>query len=413
MAIAVNSSGVSRSEAWFAARRTVERRRLVYLAIAVVVACLYPFADKAFGWNQLGAFVPMMVFVILAMGLNIVVGYAGLLDLGYVAFFIIGAYSSAFLTSPTSYFVDKGWIPGFLQNFWAAMALSWLIAAVFGVLLGAPTLRLRGDYLAIVTLGFGEIVPAFFTNAQSLTNGPQGIGQIATPPNIKLWGGHEIIFDATHQRTRVWLIIVVVVLSLWLITRLYDSRIGRAWQAIREDEIAAASMGINLTGTKLWAFGLGASFSGFAGAVYSGYVRVVYPDQFQFTVSTTILAMVILGGLGNVYGVIIGALIIGFFDRILARELNSPLHWLGNHISDAGASWLGNPITNHDVTTDKFLIFGLALVLVMLLRPGGLFPSRQRAAEMSGEDDGIVNGNPANDFLEGPEPELGPLEGRG
>jgi len=385
MAAVVGATGLSKAEAWLAARKQEERKRLMWLAIAVVIFCCYPFIDDWFGFNQLGAFVPMMVFVILAMGLNIVVGYAGLLDLGYVAFFVIGAYSSAFLTSPNSYFVLKGWIPGFMQHFWVAMILAWIVAAVFGVLLGAPTLRLRGDYLAIVTLGFGEIVPAFFTNAQSITRGPQGIGQIARPPDINL-GFTTIVFDANHQKNWFWLIVIVVLFSLWLITRLYDSRIGRAWQAIREDEIAAASMGINLTTTKLWAFALGASFSGFAGSVYSGYVRVVYPDQFQFSVSTMILAMVILGGLGNVYGVIAGSLIIGFFDRILARELNGPLHWLGERISDLGATFIGDPMQGHDVTSDRFLIFGLALVLVMLLRPGGLFPSRQRAAEMSAHD---------------------------
>lgn len=381
------SSGLSKAEAWLARRKDGERQRLKWIAIATVIAALYPFVDAFFGFNQLGAFVPMMVFVILAMGLNIVVGYAGLLDLGYVAFFVIGAYTTAFLTSPNSFFVQKGLVPGVLQHFWPAMIIAWIVAAIFGVLLGAPTLRLRGDYLAIVTLGFGEIVPAFFTNAQTITRGPQGIGQIARPPDIPLPGGHAIIFDANHQRNWYWLIILVVLFSLWLITRLYDSRIGRAWQAIREDEIAASSMGINLTSTKLWAFALGASFSGFAGAVYSGYVRVVYPDQFQFSVSTMILAMVILGGLGNVYGVIGGALIIGFFDRVLARELNEPLHWIGQRFSDIGLGFLGNPIQNHDVTSDRFLIFGLALVLVMLIRPGGLFPSAQRAAEMSGDED--------------------------
>lgn len=387
MAAVVTSNGVSKAEAWLARRKVGERQRLKWVVIAALIAAIYPFLDSFFGFNQLGAFVPMMVFVILAMGLNIVVGYAGLLDLGYVAFFVIGAYTTAFLTSPNSFFVQKGLVPGFLQHFWPAMLIAWVVAAIFGVLLGAPTLRLRGDYLAIVTLGFGEIVPAFFTNAQGITRGPQGIGQIARPPTIPLWGGQEIVFDANHQRNWFWLIILVVLFSLWLITRLHDSRIGRAWQAIREDEIAASSMGISLTNTKLWAFALGASFSGFAGAIYSGYVRVVYPDQFQFSVSTMILAMVILGGLGNVYGVIAGSLIIGFFDRILARELNGPLHWVGERLSDIGLGFLGDPIQNHDVTSDRFLIFGLALVLVMLIRPGGLFPSAQRAAEMSGDED--------------------------
>jgi branched-chain amino acid transport system permease protein len=409
---AATASQLSRAEQWFRNRKAQERKRLIWIAVGTVLAVLYPFLDSATGFNRLGAWIPIFVFVILAMGLNIVVGYAGLLDLGYVAFFVIGAYSNAFLTSPNSYFVQKGWVPGFMQDFWPAMAISWVVAAAFGVLLGAPTLRLRGDYLAIVTLGFGEIVPDFFTNADGVTRGPQGIGQIAQPPTIPLPFGHEFGFNTTDQRNWFWLIVVVVLFSLWLITRLQDSRIGRAWQAIREDEVAAVSMGINLTSTKLWAFALGASFSGFAGSVYAGYVHVVYPDQFQFSVSVIILAMVILGGLGNIYGVIGGALIIGFFDRILANELNKPLHWVGDRSTWGPVSWFGDWASKHDVNTDRFLIFGLALVLVMVLRPGGLFPARQRAAEMAGDDSDAILGNLENDVIEGPDPNLRSLEGR-
>jgi branched-chain amino acid transport system permease protein len=376
MATAVTSE--SRATRWFAEQSAEKRLRLQKILVGAAIVALYPFVDKALGIDRLGSFIPIFVFVLLAMGLNIVVGYAGLLDLGYVAFFVIGAYANAWLTSPNSVFVQKGWVPEFIQSFWPAMAVSWVIAAIFGVILGAPTLRLRGDYLAIVTLGFGEIVPDFFTNASGLTRGPQGIGQIAKPPSIPLWGDNSIDFSTGDQRNWFWLIMVVVLFSLFLVTRLHDSRLGRAWQALREDEVAAASMGINLVSTKLWAFALGASFSGFAGSVYAGYIRVVYPDQFQFSISIMILAMVILGGIGNVYGVIIGAIIIGSFDRILAEELNPPLHWIGEKIG-----W--GFMENHDVTSDRLLIFGLALVLVMLLRPGGLFPSKSRAAEMGGE----------------------------
>lgn len=371
---------------WFAERKKEERQRLLYVVAGTALLALYPFLDKQFDWDLLGAWIPIFVFVILAMGLNIVVGYAGLLDLGYVAFFVIGAYANAFITSPNSWFVQHGWIPGFLQSFWPAMALSWIIAAIFGVVLGAPTLRLRGDYLAIVTLGFGEIVPDFFTNAAGVTRGPGGIGQIAKPPSIPLPGGNEIAFFTVNQRNWFWLILVVMVFSLFMITRLYDSRLGRSWQAIREDEVAAASMGINTVSTKLWAFALGASFSGFAGSVYAGYVRVVYPDQFQFSVSVIILSMVILGGIGNIYGVIIGALIIGSFDRILANALNTPLHAVGEQFQGGPLGWLGDFMVEHNVTQDRFLIFGLALVLIMILRPGGLFPSRRRAAEMAGDE---------------------------
>lgn len=378
----------TRAEQYFAERKQEERKRLLWVLIGALVIAVYPVIDQALGWDQLGQWIPIFVFVILAMGLNIVVGYAGLLDLGYVAFFVIGAYGNAFLTSPNSWFVQRGWIPEFLQSFWPAMAVSWILAAIFGVILGAPTLRLRGDYLAIVTLGFGEIVPDFFTNASTITNGPQGIGQIAKPPSIPLPGGREIAFNTVNQANWFWLVLAVGLLSIFMITRLYDSRLGRAWQAIREDEIAAASMGINTVSTKLWAFALGASFSGFAGSLYAGYVRVVYPDQFQFSVSIIILAMVILGGIGNIYGVIAGAIIIGSFDRILATELTRPLNWAGERITWPPLQWLGDWMSTHNLNSDRFLIFGLALVLIMLLRPGGLFPSSRRAAELEGDDDG-------------------------
>lgn len=382
------TAAATRAERWFAERKTEDRQRLVKVLIGALILGLYPFIDKWLGLDLLGEWIPILVYVILAMGLNIVVGYAGLLDLGYVAFFVIGAYGNAFLTSPNSWFVQKGWIPEFLQSFWPAMALSWLLAAVAGVILGAPTLRLRGDYLAIVTLGFGEIVPDFFTNAESVTNGPQGIGQIAKPPSIMLPGDREISFSTTQQDNWFWLILVVGLVSLFMITRLYDSRLGRSWQAIREDEIAASSMGINTVSTKLWAFALGASFSGFAGSLYAGYVRVVYPDQFQFSVSVVILAMVILGGIGNIYGVVGGAIIIGTFDRILTTELTGPMNDLGEKITWGPVAWFGDWLAQHNLTTDRLLIFGLALVVLMLVRPGGIFPSHRRAAEMTGDDEG-------------------------
>ncbi|MDQ3044870.1 MAG: branched-chain amino acid ABC transporter permease [Chloroflexota bacterium] len=366
----------------FDARRERDqaRRKVLLFSGVAVLMFLYPFVDRALEWNRLGSWIAIFVFVILAVGLNIVVGYAGLLDLGYAAFFIIGAYANAFLSSPSSILVRNDLVPGWLQSFWPAMAVSWLVAALFGVLLGAPTLRLRGDYLAIVTLGFGEIVPNFFVNAQTITGGPGGISRVARPPTIPLPGGHEIKFATTDQQNWYWLILAIGIFTVFLTTRLYDSRLGRAWQAVREDEIAAASMGVNLVKTKLWAFALGASFSGFAGSVYAGYLRVVYPDQFEFSVSVIVLAMVILGGLGNVYGVIFGGLILQSFDRILAEEINTPLHWLGDTLNLSFVS-------NHDVQSDRFLIFGLALVLTMLLRPGGLFPNARRQAELAPESE--------------------------
>jgi branched-chain amino acid transport system permease protein len=346
---------------------------LIILALLV----LYPFIDQALGLKLLGALLPIGIYALLAMGLNIVVGYAGLLDLGYAAFFAIGAYTIGFLTSPGSVFVQKGWIPPFFQNFWPALVVAFVISAIFGVLLGAPTLRLRGDYLAIVTLGFGEIVPNFFLNATPLTGGTRGINPIAKPPALG-----PLTFGQTDQRNWYWLILAVGLFSVFLILRLYGSRLGRAWQAIREDELAASSMGINLTRTKLWAFALGASFSGFAGSLFSSAFQYVHPSQFEFTLSIMILSAVILGGIGNVYGAVIGAVLIGSFDRILAERLTGPVNALGEQI--------GNDfLANHNVGEDRYLVFGLALVLMMLLRPGGLFPSKQRAAELQPESEDI------------------------
>ncbi len=362
--------------------RQASRRKLGWTMLVLAVLALYPFVDKALGFNRLGSWMSIFVIVILAMGLNIVVGYAGLLDLGYAAFFAIGAYTIGFLTSPSSYFVIHGYVPEVLQHFWPAMALSWAVAALFGVLLGAPTLRLRGDYLAIVTLGFGEIVPNFFYNADKITGGTKGLNPIAKPPPIPLWGDHRIAFGPTDQRNWYWLMLLVGLLTVFLINRLYDSRLGRSWQAIREDEIAASSMGINLVKTKLWAFSLGASFSGFAGSVYAAAFQYVHPSQFEFSVSVMVLSMVIVGGLGNIYGVIFGGMLIASFDRILAEEINGPLHWIGQQLH------IG-PIARHDVTGDRLLVFGAALVLMMLLRPGGLFPSARRRAEMQPESEDI------------------------
>jgi branched-chain amino acid transport system permease protein len=356
-------------------------RENTMLFLAFVLLALYPAVDVLFGRTRLGALEGVLVYVILALGLNVVVGYAGLLDLGYAAFFAIGAYTMGFLTSPASYFVKKGWVPEFLQHFWSALAVSWVVAALFGVLLGAPTLRLRGDYLAIVTLGFGEIVPNFFRNAKGVTGGIAGINRIDTPTDFTILG-HHFEFLAQNQRNWYWLMLLIGMLSLLMIRRLYNSRLGRTWAAIREDEIAAASMGVNLVKTKLWAFALGASFAGFAGSIWGAAFQIVEPNQFEFQVSITILAMVILGGLGNIYGVVVGAFLIGIFDRILAEELTRPLNAFGEAINV-------NAIANHNVTSDRFLVFGLALVLMMLLKPAGLISSARRKAEMAPDEESI------------------------
>ena len=337
---------------------------LALYAIALVAVLAFPFADRTLGWNALVAVTPIFLFVILALGLNIVVGYAGLLDLGYAAFFAIGAYTAAFLTSPISP------LP-FRTDFWVAMALSFVTAALFGILLGAPTLRLRGDYLAIVTLAFGEIVPRVFLNAESITYGSKGIKPIGFP---------ELFGISFVQNYLAWyyLIIVVGAFSAWLISRLYDSRIGRAWIALREDEVAAESMGINLVTTKLLAFAMGASFSGFAGSIYASMFQYIDPGQFEFQISILVLAMVILGGMGNMAGVIVGGVLLASFDRILAERATGWIHQLGGLIG-TNLNWV-------DLGSSKMMIFGLALVLTMLLRPEGLIPSRRRRAELREPD---------------------------
>src|SRR5580658_2035781 len=246
-------------------------------------------------------------FVLLALGLNIVVGFAGLLDLGYAAFFAIGSYAFALLASPQL---------GIHLPFWLLLFLASGIAALFGILLGAPTLRLRGDYLAIVTLGFGEIVPQTFLNLTQWTGGPNGIGPLDQPVLF----GYRFGLNALPYYV---LILVLIALAVWLANNLRTSRLGRAWMAIREDELAAAHMGINTTATKLAAFSIGASFSGLAGCAYAAKLQLVSPDQFQFNVSVAILSMLVLGGMGNIPGVIVGSLVISSLDRFILPQLTN------------------------------------------------------------------------------------------
>jgi branched-chain amino acid transport system permease protein len=336
-------------------------RKIATLVLCAALAVLYPLIDTALGLGLMGAAVPIAVFVVLSVGLNIVVGYAGLLDLGYAAFFAIGAYTMAFFTSPQSPL-------GAEVNFWLALAASFFVAALFGVLLGAPTLRLRGDYLAIVTLAFGEIIPDMVRNLDGITGGNKGLSPIGSPSLFGLEPGYS-------QQNWYWLILIVLALTVFMIVRLHDSRLGRAWKAMREDELAASAMGINLVQTKLLAFGLGASFSGFAGSLYAGFLQAVDPGQFRFDTSIILLAAVILGGMGNIWGVIGGAVLIGGFDRVLADRFQG---WVDSFGNSTGLQFLvGLPIS-----TSKMLVFGAALVLTMVLRPEGLFPSRSRRAEL-------------------------------
>ncbi len=302
------------------------------------------------------------IYVLLAMGLNIVVGMSGLLDLGYAAFFAIGSYTFAMAASPFT---------GFDFPFWPMLIVGAAVAAVFGILLGAPTLRLRGDYLAIVTLGFGEIVPILFLNSSTYTEGPNGIGGIS-PPAIG-----DFAFPSTGNPWPFYAtMILLITVSMMLIYRLQDSRLGRAWNAIREDELAAAANGVNTVTTKLLAFALGASMAGLAGVFASSKLTLVSPNLFRFDVSFTVLAMVVLGGMGNIWGVAVGAFIIFMIQTVILKQLNI---FFGN---------VQVPILSDiDFLQYQFLLYGIALVAMMLLRPEGLFPSRRRKRELHAEED--------------------------
>jgi len=361
---------------WYTATGKARERKMWGTIIGIGAALLFPVVNNLLGLGWEAKSIPITLFIVLALGLNVVVGFAGLLDLGYAAFFAIGAYTMAFLTSTVS---PIGFVrEGNHVNFFLAMFVSAAVAALFGVLLGAPTLRLRGDYLAIVTLGFGEIVPLVIKNVPEITKGTQGMNPIGYPeiPGLQF---------AVDPIPWYYLIVVVLMLSVLITGRLRTSRVGRAWAAMREDEVAAASMGINLVTTKLFAFSLGASFSGFAGSIWASYLQVIAPEQFDFSVSIFVLCMIILGGLGNIGGVIAGGLMLGFVDRVLFDWINGFVHGLGAAIGNEDLRLM-------DVSRSRQLIFGVALVVMMLVRPEGLFPSARVRAELHAaeEDEGAL-----------------------
>jgi branched-chain amino acid transport system permease protein len=330
------------------------------------------------------------VYVLLAIGLNVVVGFAGLLDLGYAAFFAIGAYTYAFVASDHTEFTpihQAIHIP-----FWIALLVGMFAAASAGAILGAPTLRLRGDYLAIVTLGFGEIVPRLFRNLSDWTSGVNGISALDTPTlPIWLngpWSGDklEVVqnFKIIDPMAYYVIMVILVAVCVVLVSNLRRSRLGRAWMAVREDEVAAAAMGVNTVGIKLLAFSIGAAFSGFAGTFYGAKLSLVSPENFGFTVSITILIMVVLGGMGNIPGVIVGSLLIYY---VIFNVLPGLPQMAADFANSIGAPGLNTPSGEYpglsgEVQRLKFLIFGLILALTMLLRPQGLIPSRQREQEL-------------------------------
>ena len=361
----------------------------IRIAIAFGLAFTYPFYVSnmfdipIFGpWPDVSTGVYMLVFIMMAIGLNIVVGYAGLLDLGYVAFYAIGSYTVAWFASSqfsglNVHFWDTGvgaTVPGIHISIWLLLALAGIVTAVVGILIGLPTLRLRGDYLAIVTLGFGEILPQiarngdnFFGTGFNLTNGPNGIVPIDSPGfgSFNYLTGHGTFF--TSERLFFWTAILLVLFTIFCSLRLLESRLGRAWVAIREDETAASAMGVPLMRTKTWAYAAGAFFGGIAGAYYASFKSATFPGDFFFNISVFILCMVILGGMGNIWGVILGAAFLSYLDR---EGLANTGAWLNQHLS-----------LNIEVPKYEFGIFGVILVVVMLFRPEGLIPSTRRKAE--------------------------------
>jgi branched-chain amino acid transport system permease protein len=336
---------------------------LVFLALAV----LYPYIlDQLMAEPEdlLDASIQTLAYIIMALGLNIVVGFAGLLDLGYVAFFAIGAFGSD--------------VPGIHVNFFLIIFIAAVFTALWGVILGAPTLRLRGDYLAIVTLAFGEIVPRIFENATSgifgigsidFSNGRQGI----TPIDKVNFPWTDEKFKYPLELKPIYFVgLAMVLLVIFFNRRLRDSRMGRAWIAVREDEVAAAAMGVNLVRTKLWAYALGAALGGFAGVFLATYNNTVNVDQFEFGFSVLILSMVIIGGMGNIWGVILGAIALSMFNRYGLKQLNGVPDKFG---------------LDFDVTSINFGIFGFFLLVMMVLRPEGFIPSGRRKLELHGEVD--------------------------
>ena len=321
--------------------------KIAALVLLAVMLLVYPTTLSPF-WqtvlvDQIG------IYVLLAVGLNVVVGLAGLIDLGYIAFFAIGAYT-------TAYFTDKLPVhPPFVLTPFLVFPFAVLAALIAGVILGAPTLRLRGDYLAIVTLGFGEIVRITAVNSDAITNGPQGAFGI---PHFEAFGYTWTLDSLPYY----YLLLVVVVAIVFFFRRLDDSRVGRAWAAIREDEIAASASGIPTLRFKILAFAIGASTSGFAGVIYASKVGFINPDNFPLLLSILVLTMVIFGGMGNIYGVILGAAVLG---------------------------WLPNVLKDYVPATDRFIYFGALLVIMMIFRPEGLIPSRRRSREIKLSEVGV------------------------
>ena len=356
-----------------------QNKTVVFLASAAALLIL-PLILQGFGnaWVRIADMA--LLYVLLALGLNIVVGYAGLLDLGYVAFFAVGAYMYGLLASPhltDTFPALAAMFPnGLHMPLWVIIPAGAGLAGLFGMLLGAPTLKLRGDYLAIVTLGFGEIIRVFMNNLDhpvNITNGPKGLNQIDA---IRFFGidlGKPLSvggFELSSVSLYYYLFLALVVISVVISHRLQVSRIGRAWMAIREDEIAAKAMGINTRNMKLLAFGMGATFGGVSGVMFGSFQGFVSPESFSLMESVMIVAMVVLGGIGHLPGVILGAVLLSALPEVL-RYVAGPLQAMTDGRLDSAIL--------------RQLLIALAMIVVMLMRPRGLWPAPEHGKSLQGK----------------------------
>jgi branched-chain amino acid transport system permease protein len=347
-----------------------KQKQVVVFLIAAAVLIALPLFAQQFGQGWVRIMALALLYVLLALGLNIVVGYAGLLDLGYVAFYAVGAYMYALMASPhlsETFAGFKALFPeGLHTPIWVVIPLGAGFAAIAGVLLGMPVLKLRGDYLAIVTLGFGEIIRVFLNNLEhpvNITNGPRGLDRI-DPMNLFGFSFGKAIeigdFRIPSVTLYYWLFLALVVGSLLVCWRLETSRIGRAWMAIREDETAAKAMGINTRNMKLLAFGMGATFGGVSGAMFAAFQGFVSPESFSLMESVMIVAMVVLGGIGHLPGVVLGAVMLAALPEVLRYVAGDVQNMTGGRI---------------DAAILRQLLIALAMITIMLVRPRGLWPS--------------------------------------
>jgi branched-chain amino acid transport system permease protein len=345
-------------------------RSIVLFVVCAVALAALPLVVQQFGQGWVRILALALLYVLLALGLNIVVGYAGLLDLGFVAFYAVGAYMYALLASPhlfeTFAWIAKALPDGLHTPIWLVIPLGAGLAAIAGILLGMPVLKLRGDYLAIVTLGFGEIIRVFMNNLEhpvNITNGPRGLDRIDAI-SIFGWPLSKAIqigdFRITSVTLYFWLFLVLVVFSVIICHRLERSRVGRAWMAIREDEIAAKAMGINTRNMKLLAFGMGATFGGVSGVMFAAFQGFVSPESFSLMESVMIVAMVVLGGMGHLPGVILGALLLAALPEVLRYVAGDIQNLTGGRI---------------DASILRQLLIAVAMIVIMLVRPRGLWPS--------------------------------------